>query len=63
MYGFSGYGTNVYATPRQTGIIGPVVILAMRILRSTYGIPQALLLRFRNSRLTNPQTNNTTLEL
>ena len=63
MYGFSGYGTNSYATSRQIGIFGPVVRLVMRVLRSTYGISQALMLRFRNSTLTNPQTNNTTLEL
>jgi hypothetical protein len=46
MYGFSGYGTNSYATSRQTGIFGPVVRLVMRVLQNTYGIPQALMLRF-----------------
>jgi hypothetical protein len=65
MYGFSGYGTNAYATPRHSsGILGPVVVLAMRVLKNTYGIAEGLMLKFRNSTLTKPTGNtNTTLEL
>ena len=66
MYGFTGYGTNEYATSRRTtsGIIGPVIKLVMRMLQNTYNIEQALMLRFRNSTLSNPEGNtNITLEL
>ena len=65
MYGFSGYGTNSYGSERQTSVfapLAPVVKLAMRVL--TLGFSQlALLLRFRTVTLSNPETNQTTLEL
>jgi hypothetical protein len=55
MYANSGYATNSYATRRLfgSGIAAPIVKIAMRILKSGYGIVNVLLLRF----------NNTTLEL
>jgi hypothetical protein len=33
MYGFSGYGTNEYATSRFTGISGPIIRVANTVLR------------------------------
>jgi len=66
MYGFSGYATNSYATRRlfSTGsIVAPIVKLATRILTNTYGIANALMLRFRGTRLTNPSSSQNTLEL
>ena len=48
MYGFTGYGTNEYGTSRKTtGIVGPLVDLAMSVLRNTYGVGNALALNFR----------------
>lgn len=67
MYGFSGYGTNAYATRRlfgAGGIIAPLVTLAMRVLQSGYGVVNALMLKFRGTTLANPSGNVTnTLEL
>jgi hypothetical protein len=65
MYAFHGYGTNEYASrrPLVSNIVGPIVKLAMRVLLSTYGVANGLMLRFRNTTLSNPQSNNTTLEL
>ena len=63
MYGFSGYGTNEYGSRRVLGIAGPVVKLAMRILTSTYGIVNGLMLKFRGTVLTNPSQSGNTLEL
>lgn len=61
MYGFSGYGTNSYGSERQSSL-APIVKLAMRVLQ--LGFSQlALLLRFRNLTLSDPETNQTTLEL
>ena len=64
MYGFSGYGTNAYASERQaSSIITPAVKLAMRILANGYNTVNALMLRFRNLTLSNPSQNQRTLEL
>jgi hypothetical protein len=66
MYGFSGYATNSYATRRLFSgrtIIVPVVKLGMRVLQNTYGIVNALMLRFRGTILTNPSSNSNSLEL
>lgn len=62
MYGFSGYGTNPYGSERQN-IIGPIVKLAMRIVQNSYNVVNALMLRFRNLTLSNPESKNQTLEL
>jgi hypothetical protein len=60
MYGYSSYGTNEYAT-RRFFRSGPVVKLAMTIVRSTYnlaktfkntyGVGPVVRLLFRNSTL------------
>jgi hypothetical protein len=47
MYGFSGYGTNAYASERQA-IRAPIVKLAMRIVQNGYNVANAVMLRFRN---------------
>jgi hypothetical protein len=57
MYGFSGYGTNEYASERQaSSIIAPVVRLATRVVANAYNA--ALVLT-----LSNPSQNQRTLEL
>jgi hypothetical protein len=33
MYGFSGYATNEYGSRRFTGSVGPVIKIAMTVLR------------------------------
>jgi hypothetical protein len=53
MYGFSGYATNEYGTPRRmVNAFGPVFKLAMRAIRNTYGIGKVLMLGFKNTTLT-----------
>lgn len=63
MYGFSGYATNVYASERQTPSGGPLVVLAMRIVTNGYNATIALMLRFRDLTISDPATNQNTLEL
>ncbi len=62
MYGFCGYGTNPYGSERK-GISSPIVTLGMRIVRSGYSIAMILNLKYRNLTLSNPETNQRTLEL
>jgi hypothetical protein len=62
MYGFSGYGTNAYGSERQS-LLGPIVRLGMRIVQNGYNAVLTLMLRFRNLTLSNPATNDNTLEL
>lgn len=62
MYGFSGYGTNAYGSERQSKL-APVVKLAMRIVTNGYNAALALVLRFRNLTISDPATNQNTLEL
>ena len=62
MYGFSGYGTNAYGSERQS-LIAPVVKFAVRTVQNGYNAAIALMLRFRNLTLSNPSTNQRTLEL
>jgi hypothetical protein len=63
MYGYSGFGTNAYGSERQSGMLGPVVKLAMRIVTNGYNVTLSLLLRFRNLTVGDPATNQNTLEL
>ncbi len=64
MFGYSGYGTNAYGTKRASGFFAPMIRLFMRVVKSTYGISEGLMLRFRTSTLTNPdKTITTTLKL
>lgn len=62
MLGFSGYGTNAYGSERQS-LLAPVVKLAMRIVQNSYNAALGLMLRFRGLTLSNPETNERTLEL
>jgi hypothetical protein len=62
MYGFHGYGTNAYASERQ-GFLAPVVKLGMRSVANGYNAALTLMLRFRAITLSNPSTDETTLEL
>jgi hypothetical protein len=54
MYGFSGYGTNSYASRRPFGAIiaGPIVDLANRILQNGYGVMNTLATGVRTAVLT-----------
>lgn len=61
MYGYSGYGTNAYGSKRQTG--GPLIRLAVQIVQNGYNVALKLMLRFRSLTLSNPETNQRTLEL
>lgn len=63
MYGFSGYGTNAYGSERQSAMLGPVIKLGMRIVQNGYNSVLTLMLRFRTLTLSNPSTNENTLEL
>jgi hypothetical protein len=63
MYGFSGYATNVYASERETPSAAPLVVLGMRIVANSYGVMRTLVLRFRTLTLSNPSSNQRTLEL
>lgn len=62
MYGFSGYGTNAYGSERQS-LLGPIVQLGMRYVQNGYNAALALMLRFHGITLTDPSTNENTLEL
>jgi hypothetical protein len=52
MYGFSGYSCNSYASPRPSRVLGPAIQLTMQILKSGYGVVNALMLRFKQTILT-----------
>jgi hypothetical protein len=62
MYGFNGYGTNTYGSERQS-LLAPVVKFAMRVVQNGYNAALGLMLRFRGLTLSNPETNEHTLEL
>ncbi len=64
MYGFSGYGTNSYATRRLfSRVTAPFVKLRSTTVRMFATLMNVIQLRFRNTTLSDPQTNRTTLEL
>jgi len=46
MYGFSGYGTNAYGSERRS-FSAPFVKMAMVVIRNTYGMGVALMLKFK----------------
>lgn len=65
MYGFSGYGTNEYASRRFFGttISGPIVKIAMTVWKNTYGIVQGWQNTYRVTNILKLLFKSTTLEL
>jgi hypothetical protein len=61
MYGFSGYGTNAYASQRVE-FITKIIVVAARTLRSVYGIALNLRLTFSGRPLSDPETGSRTLQ-
>jgi hypothetical protein len=44
MYGFSGYGTNSYASKRQTPVLSQVIRFGARVFQSVYNIAVTFML-------------------